>query len=92
MGTVAVGQSDLGAAASDLAPVIEQGRGRPEPFPDRRTQFAQPLGILGKHDVNDDDDSGRRDLVVPLRLTNSALGRHGPTGVVPKVISLSTGQ
>lgn len=92
MGTAGVEPFDVGTAAVDFARVMERGQRWPEPFPDVRMRLAQPMGILETHDSNDDDQRGLRDLAILPRFANSALGPKGTMGIVPIVISLSTGQ
>ncbi len=92
MGTAGVGAFDLRAAAANFAHMIDRGPRRLEPFPDVRRRLAQPLGILEKHDSKDDVKRGLLDRVVPPQFANSALGPNGMMGMVPIVISLSTGQ
>jgi hypothetical protein len=57
-----------------------------------RTQLAQPPGILAKHDVNQYDERGLFGLAVLPGFANSAPGSNDVMAIIPKVISLSTGQ
>ncbi len=105
MGTAGVERFDLGAAASDLAHVIEYGRRRPKHFSNvrraptgergpvaTRIRLAQAFGILEKRDGNGDDAHRLRGLGLHPRFANSAPASNDVTAIIPKVISLSTGQ
>ncbi len=91
MGTAEVGRFDRGAVVSDLAHGIDCGRARPKHFSAVKTCFALPLGIVEKHGSNN-DHPGRHSLGLCPGFVNFAPTSNDVIAIIPKVISLSTGQ
>ncbi len=105
MGTAGVEPFDVRTTAADLAQMIEHGPWQPKHFSDvrraptgergpvaTRIRLAPPFGILEKHDSNDDDKRGLCGLGLHPGFTNSAPASNDVIAIIPKVISLSTGQ